>query len=255
MSPAPDTVSLILGACSQHPVGCSEEDLEGYYQRYYKPLAQIAYRYPQCAWMLHLGGELLEWIDRSHPELIMLLREMIKRRQLELLGGGFYAPVLPIIPALDRVGQIEKLTTELRVRFGTRPRGVWLVDCVWEPSLPHTLAGSGMEYTFLDRAQFAAAGVSGEELCSAHLTEDEGRMLTVIPIRFRLSELMATATPEDAVDMVASIRSGAGDRVVVVVDEPERIGNQRWLERFLRLVSADARIVSSTPRACVPVPT
>lgn len=244
-----ETVNLVLGACSQHPVGCSEEDLEGYYQRYYKPLAQIAYRYPQCAWMLHLGGELLEWIDRNHPELIMLLREMIKRRQVEVLGGGFYAPVLPIIPALDRVGQIEKLTTELRVRFGTRPRGVWLVDCVWEPSLPHTLAGSGMEYAFLDRAQFVSAGVSVERLCSAHLTEDEGRMIAVIPIRFRLSELMATATPEEAVDSVACGCSGAGDRVVVAVDEPERMGDHRWLECFLRLVSADARIVSATPRA------
>ena len=249
MGEAQGSVSLILGACSQRPIGCSDADLESCYQRYYKPLAQLAYRFPDCAWMLHLGGELLEWIDRRHPELIMLLREMIKRRQLEPLGGGFYAPVLPIIPRLDRVGQIEKLTTELRIRFGTRPRGVWLADCVWEPSLPHSLAGSGMEYAFLDRAQFAAAGVTGDELCSAHLTEDEGRVLAVIPIRFRLSELMATATPEDAVDAVNCGCSATGNRVVVAVDEPERLGDHRWLERFLGLVSADARIDPTTPRA------
>lgn len=249
MDETPGSVNLILGACSQLPVGCSDIDLESWYQRYYKPLAQLAYRFADCAWMLHLGGELLEWIDRQHPELIMLLREMVKRRQLEILGGGFYAPVLPIIPALDRVGQIEKLTTGLRVRFGTRPRGVWLSDCVWEPSLPHTLAGSGMEYTFLDRAQFAAAGVSGDQLCSAHLTEDEGRVIAVIPICFRLSVLMETATPEDAVDTVVSGCTTTGDRVVVAADEPERLGDHCWMERFLHLVSTDERIGSITPRA------
>ena len=242
------TVNLILGACSQRPVGCSDEDLESCYQSHYKPLAQLAYRFPHCPWMLHLGGELLEWIDRRHPELIMLLREMTKRRQMELLGGGFFAPILPIIPTLDRVGQIEKLTTELRVRFGTRPRGVWLTDCVWEPSLPHSLVGSGMEYVFLDSRQFAAAGVAGDEIYRAHLTEDEGRVLSVMPIHHRLSELMETASPDQAVASLCSAGDGEGNRVVIALDEPERLGEHRWLERFLDLVSADPRIVPTTPR-------
>ncbi len=248
MNGASGTVNLILGACSQRPVGCSDEDLESCYQGHYKPLAQLAYRFPRCSWMLHLGGELLEWIDRCHPELIMLLREMVKRRQMEPLGGGFFAPILSIIPALDRVGQIEKLTTELRVRFGTRPRGAWLADCVWEPSLPHSLVGSGMEYAFLDSLQFEAAGVTGDQIHRAHLTEDEGRVLSMIPIHHRLSELMETASPEQAVASLCCAGDVEGNRVVVALDEPERLGDHRWLERFLDLVSADTRIVPTTPR-------
>ncbi len=243
------TVNLILVACSQLPIGCSDTEMELNYQNYYKPLAQLADRFPQSAWTIHLGGELLEWVSENHPELTMLLREMVERRQLEPLGGGYYAPVLPIIPALDRVGQIEKLTTALRVRFGTRPRGVWLSDCVWEPSLPHTLARSGMEYTFLDRSQFVTAGVRGDALYRAHLTEDEGRVLTVIPIHFRISQLMESSTPEDALKALVSTCSSAGERVVVVVDEPEQIRDYRWLEGFLRLVDDDHHILPTTPRS------
>jgi len=243
------TVNLVLGLCSQRPVGCSDSDHESFYESRYKPLAQLAYRFPHCRWMFHLGGELLEWIDRRHPELIMLLREMIKRHQMEPLGGGFYAPVLSIIPARDRVGQIEKLTTELRVRFGTRPRGVWLADCVWEPSLPRSLAGAGMEYAFLDSRQLAATGVTGGGLHRAHLTEDEGRVLSVMPIHHRLAELMESVSPEQAVASLCAACDVDGDRVVVAVDEPEGLGDHRWLERFLELVSADARIVPTTPRA------
>ena len=242
------TVNLILGACSQLPVGCVDEDLEQYYQDYYKPLAQLAYRFPQCPWMIHLGGELLEWIDRGHPELIMLLREMIKRGQIELLGGGFFAPVLPIIPAVDRVGQIEKLTTALRVQFGTRPRGAWLTDCVWEPSLPHSLVASGMEYVFLDSSQFKAAGVIADEINSAHLTEDEGRVLSVIPIHHRLSDLMRTTSPEEAVAILISDTDSAGDKVVVALDEPERLVDHGWLERLLEAINAEPHFVPTTPR-------
>ena len=243
------TVNLILGLCSQRPVGCSDSDHECSYQRSYKPLAQLAYRFPDSRWMFHLGGELLEWIDRRHPELIMLLREMVKRRQMEPLGGGFYAPVLPVIPALDRVGQIEKLTTELRVRFGTRPRGVWLADCVWEPSLAHSLVGAGMEFTFLDSRQFRATGVAGGQLHRAHLTEDEGRVLSVMPIHHRLGELMESVSPEQAVASLCRAGDLEGNRVAVALDEPEDLGDLRWLERFLELVSADTRIVPTTPRA------
>lgn len=249
MDTATGTVNLILGACSQRPVGCSDEYLESCYQNHYKPLAQIAYRFPHCRWMFHLGGELLEWIDRRHPELIMLLREMIKRRQMEPLGGGFYAPALPIIPARDRVGQIEKLTTELRMHFGTRPRGAWLADCVWEPSLPHSLVGAGMEYVFLDSRQLAATGVTGGQLHRAHITEDEGRLLSVMPIHYRLVELMETGAPEQAVASLCAAADVEGNRVVVVLDEPEGLGDHRWLERFLELVGADTRIVPITPRA------
>ena len=249
MSGSAGTVNLILGLCSQRPVGCSDSDHECSYQRSYKPLAQLAYRFPDSRWMFHLGGELLEWIDRRHPELIMLLREMVKRRQIEPLGGGFYAPVLPVIPALDRVGQIEKLTTELRVRFGTRPRGVWLADCVWEPSLAHSLVGAGMEFTFLDSRQFRATGVAGGQLHRAHLTEDEGRVLSVMPIHHRLGELMESVSPEQAVASLCRAGDLEGNRVAVALDEPEDLGDHRWLERFLELVSADTRIVLTTPRA------
>ena len=88
----------------------------------------------------------------------MLLEEMVLRKQVELLGGGFYAPILPLIPGPDRLGQVELLTTYIRRSFGKRPRGCWLPDYAWEPGLASSLQSCGFDYTFLTEKHFRIAG-------------------------------------------------------------------------------------------------
>ncbi len=64
------------------------------------------------------------------------------RGQVEIVGGGWYEPVLAALPERDRVGQLVRMADELERRFGTRPRGAWLAERVWEPDLP-TVAHHG----------------------------------------------------------------------------------------------------------------
>ena len=102
----------------------------------------------------------MEWLEQMHPEFLTLLAEMVTRGQVEVLGGGYYDPILPLIPMNDKLGQLEKMTTLLRVRFETRPRGCWIAEKVWEPSLASVLRASGIDYTFVDDGQFRIAGVA-----------------------------------------------------------------------------------------------
>ena len=204
--------------------------------------------------MLHFSGSLLTWMDESHEEFFMLLDEMVKRRQVELLGGGFYEPILPLIPMGDRLGQIESLTTYLRGHFGVRPRGLWIAEGIWEPTLPTSLANAGIEYTFLAESDFRAAGVREETLFHPHITEDQGKTVVVFALSDSMASLVAEGEPEDAVKYLRSVATEEGDRVACFLDDGERWGLDQegtgplqkdgWVERFLTLVEENREWLS-----------
>lgn len=173
---------LILGTYNHLPEGLDESEFEKTYQSCYRPFLSTLNRFPEIHASLYYSGSLLRRFEARHPEYIMLLEEMTARRQIELLGGGFYSPIFPLIPNSDRVGQIEMLTTYLRKNFGKRPRGCWLNEYAWEPWLASTLQACGMDYTFLYDTQFRDAIGHGNGVLGPVLTEDQGRCLTVFPV-------------------------------------------------------------------------
>ena len=176
-----DKMQFLLGFCFSPPVNATDEAMEVYYLSAVKPFVAVAYRYPDVPLTLSFSGPFLEWLQNRHPEYLAVLTEMIKRKQVEVLGGGYFAPLLPLIPPTDRLGQIEELTTLVRKLLGKRPRGLWLTKGVWDPSLVSTLTGSGMEYTFLEEGDFRRVGLSQHQVGLPRLTENQGRLLTVFP--------------------------------------------------------------------------
>lgn len=173
---------LVLGTYNHLPEGLDEGAFETIYQSCYRPFLSALNRFPEIQASLYYSGSLLKRFEARHPEYLMLLEEMSARRQIELVGGGFYAPILPLIPASDRLGQIEMMTTYLRKSFGKRPRGCWLTEYAWEPWLASTLQASGMDYTFLSASQFREALGRDDTDLSPVVTEDQGRCITVLPV-------------------------------------------------------------------------
>jgi ferredoxin len=158
------SIQLVFGTHNHQSEGDHPERYEEVYQAAYKPFLSVLNSYPGLPAVLYYSGPLLEWMEESHPEFLMLLDEMVRRRQVELLGGGFYEPILTMLPTSDRLGQMEKMTTYLRTRFGTRPRGCWLAHQVWEPNLVLSLRNSGMDFTFLEDQFFRNGGPGGDGL-------------------------------------------------------------------------------------------
>lgn len=175
------TIPFILGSHHHIPYGADHEEFEAVYHRTLKPFISTLYKYPKIPAALHYSGVLLHWLEQAHPEFFMLIGDLIARKQIELLGGGFYEPLMPLLPLLDKIGQIEFLTTYLRRQFGKRPQGCMLPDMSWEPSMAWTLSTCGMGYTFLDERYFRQAGLS-DPLLSPCLTEDQGKIVAVFPI-------------------------------------------------------------------------
>ena len=167
--------SLVIGTHNHLPLGFTQAAAEQSYQEAFKPLLAILYRYPAFPVTLHYSGILMEWLEEFHPEFLTLLGEMVRRGQVEVLGGGYYDPILPMIPMSDKLGQLEKMTTWLRVHFETRPRGCWIAEKVWEPSLASVLRASGIDYTFVDDGQFRIAGVAEEDLWHPFISGGPGQ--------------------------------------------------------------------------------
>ncbi|MDR2718797.1 MAG: DUF1926 domain-containing protein [Treponema sp.] len=172
-------ISLVLGSHAHVPYGAETSEFEKVYAGLLLPFVSGLYKYPQVQAALHYSGVLLHRVERSHPELLMLIEDMVARKQVEMLGGGFYEPMLPIIPLQDKIGQIELLTTYLRKQFGKRPQGCWLPAFAWEQGLVNPLAACGMGFTFLGERQFALAGGNEYAPC---ICEDQGKLITVFPV-------------------------------------------------------------------------
>ena len=103
-------IGLIFGTYILVPQGENAEVFEQVYQSALRPFLSQLNTHPRFPVVLHYCGSLYLWLEDAHPEFIMLLKEMSRRKQVELLSGGFYAPMLPILPDADKIGQIEKLT-------------------------------------------------------------------------------------------------------------------------------------------------
>jgi len=224
-------LSLIFGTHSHLALGQDHLETERVYQAAFKPLLAQLYGFAGFPAVLHYSGLLLEWLEEHHPEFITLLGEMVARGQVEILGGGYYDPILPMIPTNDKLGQLEKMTTQLRVRFETRPRGCWIAESVWEPSLAFVLRASGMDYTFLDDSQFRRAGAEESCLLRPAIVEDQGKFVSVFPIAAGLAEL--GRPPEALIDALRSLAGPEPERVAVVLVDGARLAQpEGWLEGF-----------------------
>lgn len=243
---------LVFGVFGSKPVGTDPEQLEAVYQKTYKPFLSRLYEYPKIRSCIHFSGQLYEWFEESHPEILMVLGEMVKRKQLEIIGGGYYEPIFPLIPSKDRVGQIELLTTYIRKQFGKRPRGAWIPERVWEPSLASVFSGSGMEYIFLDDRHFLSAGMRGEKLYRPCITEDQGKIVTVLPLTSRLNRGIPFARPEEVYGKIGEIAASGDHEVVSIMIDADMLGyvpgtegvceEDGWLDRFLTLIDENRNI-------------
>ena len=186
-----EKIYLILGSHAHVPSGAQESEFEYVYENKIRPFVTNLYRYSNIQAVLHYSGVLLYWVERTHPEFFMLIEDMVNRKQTELLSGGFYEPMFPLIPIQDRLGQIELLTTYLRKHFGKRPGGCWIPSMAWEQNLAAMLSASDMNYTFLSNEQFKNAGISGKELFYPCITEEQGKLVTVFPVFLDLETELA----------------------------------------------------------------
>ncbi|GMO31784.1 MAG: DUF1926 domain-containing protein [Termitinemataceae bacterium] len=193
------SIEIILGLHFHLPHGTKAEDYEYLYEHRIKVFISALYRYSNIPVVIHISGNLYNYIEREHPELFMVINDMIKIKQVELLSGGFFEPMMPLLQPAERVSQIEMLTTYIRRNFGKRSYGCWLPDIAWDQNMVSTLNSCNIAWTFLDAARFSEVGVKHFEHC---ITEDKGKLVTVFPHAKTIRNAFETKPPKDCLEEI-----------------------------------------------------
>jgi alpha-amylase/alpha-mannosidase (GH57 family) len=107
-------VRLILALHNHQPVGNFDGVFEEAFRKSYLPFLDVLENYPEIPFVLHTSGPLLEWLVEKHPEYIDRLKRMVDSGRLEILGGGFFEPILTMIPERDRIGQIQAFSAYIK---------------------------------------------------------------------------------------------------------------------------------------------
>jgi alpha-amylase len=254
-------ISLALAIHNHQPVGNFGWVFADVYNQAYLPMLEALEGHPGVRLSLHYTGPLLEWLRDERPEFLDRLRALVARDQVEILGGGYYEPVLASLPERDRIGQLRRMGDELEVMFGRRPTGAWLAERVWEPDLPTSLAAGGYDWTVLDDAHFRAAAIPEEDLWGPYTTEDQGRLLTVFGTEQGLRYRIPFRDVEDVIGYLHEHATDDGGRVGTMGDDGEKFGawpttwqhcwgEGRWVARFFEALEANAEwLTTTTPSA------
>lgn len=250
-------VRLALVVHNHQPIGNFDHVVERSYAGAYLPLLETFARYPQLRMALHLSGPLFDWLEERHPEYLDRVAALAKHGRIQILGGAYYEPILPMIPRRDRHAQLARYAERLARKFGARPTGAWLPERVWEQQLASDLAAAGVEHTIVDDFHFRNAGLKAEQLHGYFLTEDDGRLLAVFPGSERLRYAMPFAPPEESIDYLRRIAHEQPGAVVTFADDGEKFGawpgtrehcyDRGWLTRFFDLLAANSWIETTVP--------
>jgi alpha-amylase len=239
-------IRFIFVVHNHQPVGNFGHVFEKAFDTCYRPFLDLLAAFPAVRVGLHYSGPLIEWIEENRPDFFDGIRDLCTRGQVEVLTGGFYEPMLAVLPDRDARGQVDMLSDFIRRRFRQEPRGLWLAERVWEPDIPRMLDGTGVEYTLADDSHFSYAGLDADSLHGYYITDKAGKTLSVFPISQQLRYMIPFKPVADTLDF---LRQAAWRRFDAVTygDDGEKFGlwpgtfqwviEQGWLARFFQAMT------------------
>jgi hypothetical protein len=244
------TVNFIFGIHNHQPVGNFDFVIEHAYRHSYLPFVEIVQEHPAIALTFHFSGCLLEWLEAHQPQYLDRVAKLVQRGNVEILSGGFFEPVLAVIPDVDKIGQIELMNDYIRNRFGYEPQGLWLTERVWEPSLAKPIAEAGIKYITVDDYHFLGTGKQEKDLTRHFITEEQGVPLSIFPINQKLRYAIPFKEPQVTIDYLRQFATDDGANGIVMADDGEKFGvwpgtyetvfGKNWLRDFLKILEENS---------------
>lgn len=250
-------VYFLFGVHNHQPVGNFPHIFKEAYERCYFPFLELLEKFPKVKFSLHNSGPLYDWIGEHTPSYLSILKKLSKRGQVEIISGGYYEPILPIVADEDKYGQIKLMNEFIEKEFNKTPQGFWTAERVWEPYLARIINGCNLRYTFLDDTHFRYAGLQQKEFFGYYTTEDAGRPIFVFPISKSLRYKIPFSQAHEAIELLNSFKQDEEDILVTLFDDGEKFGlwpktydwvyNKEWLKKFLSLLDESDSIETITP--------
>jgi 4-alpha-glucanotransferase len=247
-------VNLIIGIHNHQPVGNFPWVFEDAFERSYGKFLDILMEHPEIRLTIHNTGPLFDWIEENRPQYIRDLNGLVSRGQVEIMGGAYYEPIISIIPEVDAVTQIEKMSKYIKDRFQKEPKGMWLAERVWEPTLPRITNRAEIEYTLMDDTHFRYSGIADEDLFGYYLTEYSGHTLAVFPIDKGLRYTIPFKEVGETIARLKEVAELKPDAGIVYGDDGEKFGlwpgtydwvyKKGWLEELFSALKENSNWIN-----------
>lgn len=196
--------------------------MENAFKKSYLPLLQTIMKFPKLKVSFHFSGSLLSWLSLKQPDYLSMIKELYLRKQVEVIGGGFYEPIFAAIPVEDLEQQVQKLSSWWWRNYRVRTQGVWIAERVWNPELPIILNKQGIKFTFIDDYLFKLAGI--QEAHHTYVTEFSGKKITIFPINEQIRYLIPWKDPQETIKYLKNKSESLLNRVIVLISDAEKMG-------------------------------
>ncbi len=240
------SVNFCFGTHNHQPIGNFDYVIEEAYEKSYLPFFKLAAKY-DVKFATHFSGILLDWLEKNHPEQLALLKKMVTSGQLEIISGGYYEPILAVIPDRDKHEQITRLTSRIKELLDYDASGLWLAERVWEQQLVQPLHKANINYVILDDTHFRAAGLEDSDLTGYYMTEDNGKDVAVFPISKALRYTIPFSPVDETLKVLRDASSIDGKNIVTFADDGEKFGvwprtfdhvyKDGWLKEFFAKIA------------------
>jgi alpha-amylase len=240
-------INFLMGLHCHQPADNFKSIFEEAYRTSYEPFLSVLERHPKIKLSLHYSGSTLDWILEKRPEFLKRIKRLTRAGQVELITGGYFEPILPMIPPNDAKGQIEMLTSAIKKHFDFKPGGIWLAERVWDPSLSSIFKDlSDIKYAILDDFHLEKAGVDKSRVFGHYSVSEPPRFgdggFSVFASIKRLRYTIPFRDPQVTIDFLKGLCGKPGVNSVTFGDDCEKFGlwphtydwvyKKGWLEKF-----------------------
>jgi len=161
------------------PVGTKEKEIEDAYKGSYVPFINLLKENPRVKVSINFSGILYDWFKKNKPEFIDELKELIKKRQIEILTSGYFKPLFPLIPDSDKIGQIKLKNDFIKRILEATPRGIWLTNDALEHNMISQIVDAEIEFMLVNE------NVIPEKSKGFYVAEEQGKTIKVFPVKSR----------------------------------------------------------------------
>lgn len=188
---------------------------------------------------IFMDGPTLEAAGKAaRPLMFGKFKKAIEEDYLEILGGGFYDPMLPLFPSELQSLQLEEHRKLLWKHFGIEPSGYFNSSMVWEMEMTELLEKNRFEYALVQESALQDALGRTTPISGWFSVEDKGSFLRVVPV----SESLSKAIENDDFQWqeIAEPYCRSGKTAVVALDIPPQPGDiVPFFERLIDFVETN----------------
>ena len=246
--------NLLFGIHCHQPVDNFDNVIYEIIEKSYRPFFEVLKEFPEFKCSVHFSGWLFEFIQKNDPELFSLIQELSP--QIEFFTGGYYEPILASIPSVDRVKQINMLSSFIEKNFNQKPRGLWLTERIWDDSIIDDLKECKVDYVIVDDYHLIASGFDKEKLKGYFLTENSNNKIALFPINKDLRYIIPFASIDNTMEKLNSFANIEGENAAIIFDDGEKFGvwpktyekvyEKEWLKKFFEKCVEDETINPTT---------